>query len=447
MNRSKAEAAVLSARTGLVLDEPFFGALALRLEIVEDPTCKTAWTDGVRLGYKPAYVESLSYAELKGLLVHEIMHCASGHPWRRDGRESRRWNRACDFAINPIVTDAGFTLPEGGLFDESFEGKSSEWIFDRIPETPKSPEPPEHEEGEGEGEEGGSGDEGDDESPSNNTSGSDPSDEPGDDESESEGEGEGEGDADGDEGEGEGEGEGESDEGGDGSEGGSESDAPGEVRDAPPEAKEEEGENEADWQRAVQQAAMAAKRRGSLSAGLERFAEEAVEARVDWRSVLRRFVSEVASADYSWQRPNPRYLVGGLFLPALRSEAMGPIAVAVDTSCSIDDVTLAQFEAEIRAVADEMSPERVYVLFADAAVKKVDVFEKEDEISFEPVGGGGTAFAPALDAMAEFDPPPIAAVYLTDLYGSFPEVEPEFPVLWVSISREEAPFGETVRLG
>ena len=70
---------MLRARTALILDEPFFGALALRLKLVEDPTCKRLWVDGRSLGYNPDFVLSLTPQEVIAGLVHEVLHVAEGH--------------------------------------------------------------------------------------------------------------------------------------------------------------------------------------------------------------------------------------------------------------------------------------------------------------------------------------------------------------------------------
>jgi predicted metal-dependent peptidase len=132
---STAQKKLISARTSLVLDQPFFGALALSLTPKEDPTCNTAWVDGRNLGYNPAFVESLSHGELTGLIAHEVMHCAMGHPWRREGRDKKQFNIACDYAINGDLKDSGFSLPKGGIFpDATQHGKSAEWIYARLPQ-------------------------------------------------------------------------------------------------------------------------------------------------------------------------------------------------------------------------------------------------------------------------------------------------------------------------
>src|ERR1700710_2793912 len=94
---------ISKARTALILSEPFFGALALRLEVIEDHSCDTFWVDGVRLGYSPAFLAILNDFEVRGVLAHEVLHVANGHCWRVGDRDPALWNDACDFAINPIV--------------------------------------------------------------------------------------------------------------------------------------------------------------------------------------------------------------------------------------------------------------------------------------------------------------------------------------------------------
>lgn len=364
---------MMEARTALVLESPFFGALVLRLRLQEDASHETGWTDGRSIGYSPAFVESLTHAETLGFLAHEVMHVASGHPWRRDGREPRRWNRACDYAINGILKNAGFSLPADVLLDAQFTGQSAEWIYDRLPADP--------DDGEGQGSGSGAGDP-----------------------------------------------------------------APaGEVRDAP--APEDGGPTEEEVQQAVQQAANVARGRGALPGAVERFAKDAARPRVDWRSVLARFLQASARADYSWARPNARHIARGVYLPALRSEAMGRIVVAVDVSGSVDDVQLAQFAAELNAIVRELQPESTDVLYCDSRIRGRDSFPAGETIELRACGGGGTDFRPVFKAIEEDGEAPAALVFLTDLDGPFPAHAPDYPVLWGDTSgRRVAPFGETVRM-
>ena len=398
----------IQARVSLVLDQPFFGALALRLKIVEDPGCGTAWTDGVSLGYDPEFVNRLTADEVEAVVAHEVLHCANGHVWRRDGREHQRFNVACDLAINPVLKEAGFRLPEGVLLDPQVAGKSAEWIYARLPETPKQ---------------GGGGKSG------KGAAGA----------GQAQGQGKGKGQAGAPPCDAQG-----------GAKGATGPDAatPGagacDVRDAPTGGAEADGCSEADWRQAVQQAAAAAKGRGRLPASLARLAQQAAESRVDWRSVVLRWAQERAREDYSWSRPSQRYLAQGLYLPSLYSEETGPIGVQIDTSGSIDSVLLGQFKAALQAVVDQIRPRRVYVGYTDAKCHRIDTFERDAVIEFNPVGGGGTDFRPGIAAMEELEEPPIGVIYITDLNGRMPERAPEFPVLWASTQTREVPFGEVV---
>ncbi len=205
----------------------------------------------------------------------------------------------------------------------------------------------------------------------------------------------------------------------------------------------EPGPTEEGWQQAVQQAAVLAQ--GTLPGSLARIVEQQREPRVDWKAVLRRFVQQAAKADYSWTRPNRRYVAGGLYLPALRNEEVGVLAVAVDTSGSVDAVLLAQFESEIQAIAEDVRPREIRVLYADARVCGTDTFQQGEPVKLKPKGGGGTDFRPVFREIGDWDEPPVCVVYLTDMRGTFPSEPPEVPTLWVTGGRaRSAPFGEVV---
>lgn len=133
---SKASDKMSKSRAGLILDQPFFGSLALRLSLVEDSTNNpTAMVNGKEIRYNPEFINGLSLEETKGLICHEIMHCANQHHTRRDNREMKRWNVACDYAINPLILGCGMALPKGGLVDSGFADMSAEQIFSKLPDS------------------------------------------------------------------------------------------------------------------------------------------------------------------------------------------------------------------------------------------------------------------------------------------------------------------------
>jgi predicted metal-dependent peptidase len=132
MTQLSIEQKLSRARTQLLLNQPFFGTLCLRLKLVPMPSFPTMATDGRRLAYNAAFVEKLTATELEGVLAHEVMHCALAHHCRRGDREAQLWNRAADYAVNPILIGNGMTLPKDALIDPSFADLSAEEIYARL---------------------------------------------------------------------------------------------------------------------------------------------------------------------------------------------------------------------------------------------------------------------------------------------------------------------------
>jgi predicted metal-dependent peptidase len=121
---------------------------------------------------------------------------------------------------------------------------------------------------------------------------------------------------------------------------------------------------------------------------------------------------------------------------------LGRVAVAVDCSGSIDAKTLAEFSAEIKAIAEDTQPEAIEVIYFDSEVLRREVFEQGQPVEIHAMGGGGTAFSPIFEALLEV--PPVACVVLTDLCCDDFGPAPEYPVLWASTHDGEADFGEIV---
>ena len=172
---------------------------------------------------------------------------------------------------------------------------------------------------------------------------------------------------------------------------------------------------EADWQVAVSQAQSAAAGRGPLPVGLGRAVQQVLHPAADWRAVLRAFVSSQAKNDYSWVRPNRRFIAQGLYLPGLHSEELGDVILAVDTSGSISEQLLGLFAAEANAVLSAYDC-TVTVLYHDTEVQKVQNWQSTDgPLVLDPVGGGGTSHACVFDWIDKAGMSPACVVCLTDL--------------------------------
>ena len=123
---SNAAQKMIKARANLVMGNPFFGTLALRLKMVEDKTVKLSSTDGTVLRYNPDAVAEMPLSKVQGMLAHTVMHPAMLHHTRRGARDKAKWNKACDYSINTILSNAGFDLPEGKYINPAYAGMTAE---------------------------------------------------------------------------------------------------------------------------------------------------------------------------------------------------------------------------------------------------------------------------------------------------------------------------------
>jgi predicted metal-dependent peptidase len=208
----------------------------------------------------------------------------------------------------------------------------------------------------------------------------------------------------------------------------------------------EAAQQAAEWKVKVAQAAQAAKMMGKMSANMQRIVDAVLRPRVDWRTVLQRFLVKARTDSRSWARFNRRFLPQGMYMPSISGEQMGEIVFAVDCSGSIGSEELNQFAAEMRNVQEDLMPTRIHVLYFDSAVCHADVFEQDNELTVAPHGGGGTDFAPVFEYMVEHGVDPVAVVFLTDLCCNSFGNEPACPVLWVTTHPGTAPFGEIVEM-
>jgi len=445
---------IIKARTALILDKPFFGSLALRTEFMLDPTCDTAWTNGKMCGLNPKWVDSLNVDSVKFVIAHEIMHIAMLHPLRMKGRRGELWNVACDYAINGILKDDKFAVLSWALLNDEFKDMSAEQIYKilltREIETEEQLKINNIQcqgQGQGQGQEDqcqGQGESQDQEQKQDDQ----------DQEDQKQGQGSGQDQDQEQEGQGSGQDQDQEQEvqkQGQGS--GQDQDQSqdknrkqernnnephnedpgkcGSVRPYPSQSPTMDAQAENDMRVSVMQAITLAKSAGSLPGSLQRFIDDILASKVNWREVLRRFVDQSANNDYTWTRPNKRYLYSGFYLPSLHADGLGEIVVAIDTSGSIDREMLNSFASELSQIISEYQVD-CHVVYADSNVRGVEHFTSKDiPLKLNPVGGGGTNFVPTFKWVEEQQINPRCLIYLTDLEcWSFPDLQPDYPVLW-----------------
>lgn len=204
-----------------------------------------------------------------------------------------------------------------------------------------------------------------------------------------------------------------------------------------------------DMEATIVASAKMAKECGQGSSMIDRVLERVGDPMVRWQDVCRSMMTESCAADYTYTRPSRRFIGSGLYLPSLRSDALGGLAIGFDTSGSMGPKECNQIAAEIQAIVDDLQPSFVEVVYCDYAVTHVERFERDDPLVLRPKGGGGTRFQPVFEHFAESGEQYCGLIYFSDMMGNLAECEePSFPVIWADIGYDhpQEPFGTRVKV-
>ncbi len=407
---------IKKARTQLLLKHPFFGNLACSLKTEEKEIPFPMGTNGKSIYYNTKLLEELELdtTELEAVIAHEIMHLVLAHPWRKESRNQRKWNIAADAAINPLLDEWGFNVPNFAISEEEYEEMSAEKIYEDLPaiEEHKCPK-----------------------CDSSNVKkkklivkdkikGSETF-----------------------------EAEGKflcKDCGHEWSQkirvvqGQKLSGIPLDDHDLWDEIEAEKTK----WERKVKKAANSAKMHGDLPKGLERIVKNIKNPKIDWKRLLRRYILSHDRNEYTWNKPNRRWISRGIYFPALKSERLN-VGVAVDTSGSVKYEQLRDFISEVAGILNAADNFRAELIACDADVHAHERARTKNELHRfidKCEGGGGTDFRPVFEELegGEIE----CLIYLTDGRGDYPENPPKYDVIW-TLNKElptdyEIPFGRKI---
>lgn len=397
-----------AARTRLILDKPFLGALVLRLPMeAGDPQwCPTTATDARKFYFNPEYIDALSNEHVQFVLAHEALHCALSHFARRGHREKKRWDMACDLAVNELLVKDGFTPPPNALVDMGSEGMTAEEIYPSLQNEIEDPmdrhlydeqDDADHDQKEVQGKQQ---EITPDESPR------------------------------------------------EGGTGGGKQKEKGGMGGPPNSLMPDERETlSTQWQQRLAGAAQIAMQAGKMGGAMARLIDHLLQPQLPWRNLLAHHVTNVARDDYSYARPSTRRGDPAVY-PSLRSAQVN-VTVVLDVSGSMTDEELQEFVSEIDAIKAQMRA-RILLHACDAQLAKDGpwLFEPWEEVNLprEFIGGGGTNFVPVFDWLENQDQAPDLLIYFTDAQGEFPKNEPMFPVLWLVKGKDTVPWGQRIQL-
>lgn len=390
------------ASSQLSMMQPFFGRFLLDMNIDRHDPIGTFATDGQRILYAGQFVDKLTIKEVKGCLVHEVLHIVFKHHLRLKHRDPQKANIAMDYVVDPIVLDTkDVNLPSGpGLeqhHDRQYDGHTWEHVYEIIPDPPKQPSDTQggsqgDQEGSVQGDRGGSGN---------------PEDQP--------------------------------------AQGiGGVMEPKNEDGSKMTEAEKELAGQEIDQKTIV--AAEAAKSRGNMPAGLKGYITSLREPQVDWETALRRFFRGDKPEDFTMENiDRGMYEMADILEPTIELKGIGHQIIAMDVSGSVSDSEIEHFLAEINRITEDLCPSKVTLIQCDAKIQSIEEYDEGEVIDHIKVRGrGGTLVQPVFEYVNEniFDAERL--IYLTDMgIGDWGE-PPEYPVMWVATTTDRAPYGETI---
>lgn len=399
---------IVAARVNLLFHKPFFGNLAMRLDLKDASSwCKTASTDGRHLYYNRDFVKSLTKQELIFLIAHEILHCVYDHLGRRGSRQPEMWNMAIDYIVNYTLKKENVgTMPPVGLYSDQYTDEmTSEEVYKILEQNQAKIQATldEHlelsEAGDNEGQGG-------------------------------DGEG-GEGEDDGD-----GEGDGEGKPGSNGTKSKKKVTATVSGKDGPPKLSKDELQKIKNEMRAAVIQAAQTVGAGRVPAGIKRLIADLTEPKLDWRTLIEMHIQSAMKDDYTFLRPSKRSGATGCILPGQKVMETIDVMIWIDASGSISNEMLKDFLGEVKGIMDQFPDFILHLATFDTTAysyKKFSPDNMDEILEYEIGGGGGTDFMAMYSFMKENDLTPEKMVVFTDGYpcGSWGEEEYCPDVLWV----------------
>lgn len=359
----------------------FLSTLILSLDTIVEEGVGTAGTNGLFIAFDPEFVKTLSDEQLLFLIAHETWHVAFMHMCRLGDKNHQRWNCACDYVINQMLVDAGYTFIEGGLLDKKYKGMSADEVYALLPEDPS--QLPENIL-DGDIKQAGQPPSDDD----NSSSGGQPS--PGDGDSPSGGQ---------------------------------------------PSPSEEEIEQKI--QDAIIKATTAAQmsnEAGTIPGAIAKMVNEILNPQLPWQVILANYMTAKAKTEKSWSRRNKRFRT--TYLPSKLGQAMGDVNIYVDASGSVSTDEFTAYISEMHEIRDALKPEIMKVISFDTSLKEEFIMEKGEELAVEFTGGGGTCIAPVIKHAEEQQEVDVTIIFTDGYFGDVDYSKVPNDILFVIVNNK-----------
>lgn len=168
--------------------------------------------------------------------------------------------------------------------------------------------------------------------------------------------------------------------------------------------------------KAVQNALMAAKDQGlGCATEIRDLLEKETAPKVNWKKLLKRFCTDAMAEDTSWRIRSKRY--PDMYMPGKIKEdgQLTHLAFFIDTSGSISDKEIEEFNTEVKAIHKDLNPSKMTVIQFDEEIQKETVILGTDKWKpIKIVGNGGTDLSPVRNWIQKNKP--TACVVFSDLW-------------------------------
>ena len=170
---------------------------------------------------------------------------------------------------------------------------------------------------------------------------------------------------------------------------------------------------------AVLAAAQASDGAGNLPAGVKRIIQDMTEPKMNWRELLRMQLESTIKSDFTWMRASRRGWHMDAVMPGMKNDEMIDIAISIDASGSMSEKILKDILSETAGIMEQFSAYRIHVISFDTEVYNPQQYDSEnlDSITdYEIKGGGGTDFDCVFNYFKENEIEPKRHIMFTDGY-------------------------------
>ena len=377
----KAEEKLSKAKAKLLVAQPAFGHIVSRMKFAKNDDIQNCISDGKSFEYNDDFIASCSEEELEFALSHAALHKILHHTNRQAKRAAYLWQLATDYAVSSMLKESGYVLPGFARYQKRFDGLYAEEIYAILKDGIKNEEFSDDEELDtGFNEENKRQQKQQHQKPNNDSTQND-------------------------------------------------------------NYKMEAELEERLEQKFIEQ--LLEKFEEDMPEAIKRYLHIEPKSKINWRHELRRAIEHHAKNDYSLYPASKKLLYEGIYLPSLRSEKMS-LAIAVDTSGSIDNELLDDFLSEVAYILLSIPSYTIEFLAVDDQVREHITLQKGMEFPSFVHGGCGTDFRVAFEHLRQRRITPKALLYFTDLEGFFPKCDPSYEVIWATKSEKEIPFGRKI---